>query len=74
MRITWFLLLVALIAIVMSIPMIDRQFSSARISGQNSGQDSPLLPQPQQHQRQLVREHLVISKPRARRANRRRGS
>ena len=52
MRITWFLLLVALIAIVMSIPMIDRQFSSARISGQSSGQDSPLLPQPQQHQRQ----------------------
>lgn len=54
MRITWFLLLVVLIAIVMSIPMIDRQFSSTRTSGQSSsGQDSPLFPQPQsQHQRQ----------------------
>ncbi|MCJ8507497.1 hypothetical protein MUU53_06170 [Rhizobium lemnae] len=52
MRITWFLLLVVLIAIVLSIPMIDRQFSSARAPGHGSGQDSPLLPQPQQHQRQ----------------------
>lgn len=51
MRITWFLLLVALIAIVMSIPMIDNQFNSGRVQGQSSGQDSPLLPQPP-HQRQ----------------------
>ena len=54
MRITWFLLLVALIAIVMSIPMIDRQFSSGRMPDQTLGQESPLLPQPQTqpHQRQ----------------------
>lgn len=50
MRITWFLLLVALIAIVLSIPMIDRQFIAGRPPAHASGDDSPLLPAPQRQQ------------------------
>lgn len=47
MRISWCLVWIAiLIAIVLSIPLIDRNAFDTRLRGSESGETSPLLPPP----------------------------
>ena len=52
MRITWFLLILALIAIVLSIPMIDRNQVDSKTQQNLKSESAPLVPPPPQQQRQ----------------------